>query len=195
MCSWQLVQKDCSIEPPYCTRLGTDVDDCGTPVAWLYVNPSRMTHIRLPWYRYFDFFFLLTRCVFLNLFTVRCLRDISQLMCGTACDIARDVHDSDDHDVPLLQVVVLEQLSIQHALAAIPIRHRRHFHLSLNRNHTPSRTHCNPCLSGARTFTCSKMCGRISIPRAKAYCRCLCWSTSFTSLRPRCEGGVAIILL
>jgi len=70
--SWQLVQKDCSIEPPYCTRLGTDVDDCGTPVAWLY----------------FDFFFLLTRCVFLNLFTV----------------------------------VVLEQLSIQHALAAIPIR-------------------------------------------------------------------------
>lgn len=35
--SWQLVQKDCSIQPPHCTQLGTAYDDCGTQAAWMCV--------------------------------------------------------------------------------------------------------------------------------------------------------------
>jgi hypothetical protein len=38
--SWQLIQKDCSIQPPFCTQQGNESDDCGVQVAWLYVVDS-----------------------------------------------------------------------------------------------------------------------------------------------------------
>jgi hypothetical protein len=70
--SWQLIQKDCSIQPPFCTQRGNDNDDCGVQVAWLYVcYHCLFVHTWLIFVRYFDVFFLFTRCVFLNLFTVR----------------------------------------------------------------------------------------------------------------------------
>jgi hypothetical protein len=39
-CSWQLIQKDCSIQPPYCSQQGGENDDCGVAVAWMYVTLS-----------------------------------------------------------------------------------------------------------------------------------------------------------
>ena len=63
------------------------------------------------------------------------------------------------------------------------------FSTSLNPNYHSFAATCNPSLSGSRTFTCSKKCGHISIPREKAYCRYRCCLTLFTSFQPRCGGG------
>ena len=40
-CSWQLVQKDCSIQPPHCTQLGSANDDCGTQADYVVVEMAR----------------------------------------------------------------------------------------------------------------------------------------------------------
>ena len=71
-CSWQLIQKDCSIQPPYCSQQGGENDDCGVAVAWMCVTLLFVEFLFVSDQHcsYFDAFFLMTRCVFLNLFTV-----------------------------------------------------------------------------------------------------------------------------